>query len=197
MLSVKQGKELIKLARESISSEFSNKRLKINNDLKKEFGEARGAFVTLSKGNALRGCIGFPDPVFPLYNAVLKAAKSAAFSDPRFPPLSKEEFDDITIEVSVLTLPKMVEVRNPEDYLTKIKVGRDGLIAKGVYESGLLLPQVAVEYNWDVQTFLDQVCIKANLQSHSWTDFDKVRIYSFQSMVFSEESPNGNVIKKM
>ncbi len=196
MFNLEQGKKLIKLARESIVASFSGRTPGVSGTLKKEFSEARGVFVTLNKNNSLRGCIGFPEPVMPLYEAVINAAKSAC-SDPRFPPLDKAESDGITIEVSVLTLPRMIEVRNPEDYFTKIKVGRDGLIVRGVYQSGLLLPQVAVEYKWDAKTFLEQTCRKADLPTHLYTDFDQVRVYSFQSQVFSEETPNGNVIVKM
>lgn len=197
MFSLEQGKKLIKLARNSISSSFSGRTPGVSAAIKKEFGEARGVFVTLNKDNSLRGCIGFPEPVMPLYEAVIGAAKSAASSDPRFPPLEKGELDQVTVEVSVLTLPRMIEVRNPEDYFTKIKIGRDGLIVKGVYESGLLLPQVAIEYKWDTKTFLEQTCRKANLPADIYTDFNQVRVYSFQSQVFSEEIPNGNVVVKM
>lgn len=196
MLNLEQGKKLVKLARDSIAASFSGKKPKVSESIKKEFGEARGVFVTLNKNNALRGCIGFPEPVMPLYEAIINAAKSAA-SDPRFPPLENEELEQVTVEVSVLTLPRMIEVRNPEDYFNLIKVGRDGLIVRGVYESGLLLPQVAVEYKWDAKTFLEQTCRKANLPADIYTDFNQVRVYSFQSQVFSEETPNGNVIVNM
>jgi len=197
MLNLEQGKKLIKLARESITASFSRRTVKVNAALKIEFGEERGVFVTLSKGGSLRGCIGYPEPVMPLYDAVISAAKSAAYSDPRFPPLEKDEVDEVAVEVSVLTFPRMIEVRNPEDYFNKIKVGRDGLIVKGVYQSGLLLPQVAVEYKWDAKTFLEQTCRKANLPSDIYYDFNQARVYSFQSQVFSEETPNGKIVLKM
>ena len=193
MLSLEQGRKLIKLARDSISSYFSKKELKVMDDIRKEFGERRGVFVTLNKESHLRGCIGFSDAVYPLYDAIVKAARSAAFSDPRFPRVDKEEFHDISIEVSVLTPPKLIEVRNPEDLAKKIEIGKDGLIVIGTFNSGLLLPQVAVEYKWDTKTFLNQTCVKAGLPADSWHDFGSCRVYKFQSQVFSEDMPNGNV----
>jgi uncharacterized protein (TIGR00296 family) len=197
MYNLEQGKKLIKLARDSIWASYSGRGPNVSSDTKKEFGEPRGVFVTINMNGNLRGCIGFPEPVMPLYDSIIQAAKSAASSDPRFTPLEKNELDSVTIEVSVLTLPRMIEVRNPEDYTKIIKVGQDGLIVRGVYESGLLLPQVAVEYKWDAKTFLEQTCRKANLPADSWMDFDRVRVYKFQSQVFSEETPHGNVIVRM
>ena len=197
MLNLEQGKKLIKLARDSILASFSGKTPRVSAAIEKEFGEARGVFVTLNKNNQLRGCIGYPEPVMPLFEAVVNAAKSAASSDPRFPPVEKVEFEGITVEVSVLTLPRMIEIRNPEDYFAKIKIGRDGLIVRGTYQSGLLLPQVAVEYRWDAKTFLEQTCRKANLPANLYNDFNQVRVYSFQSQVFSEETPKGNVVIRM
>lgn len=196
MFSLEQGAKLIRLARDSIKT-GSSKSPRVGSAVKSEFSKIQGVFVTLQKNNLLRGCIGFPEPIYPLYEGVINAAKAAAFSDPRFPPLDKKELAGITIEVSVLTVPSVVEVRNPEEYLSRIKVGRDGLIARGIFSSGLLLPQVAVEYRWDAQTFLSQTCVKAGLEPDSWHDFDKCRIYSFQSQVFSEQSPEGPVVQKM
>lgn len=196
MFSLEQGARLIRLARDSIKS-GSSRSPRVGSAAKNEFSDMRGVFVTLQKNNRLRGCIGFPEPVYSLYEGVINAAKAAAFSDPRFPPLDKKELPGITIEVSVLTVPIVVEVRNPEEYLSKIKVGRDGLIVKGIFSSGLLLPQVAVEYRWDAQTFLSQTCVKAGLEPDSWHDFDKCRVYSFQSQVFSEQNPEGPIVQKM
>lgn len=193
MLTLVQGRKLITLARDSIVTYFSKKNPRVSKEIKDEFSEKRGIFVTLSKEGKLRGCIGFPEPIYALYEAVINAARSAAFSDPRFPPLDKDEIDRITIEVSVLTAPRLIEVRNPEDIVKKIKVGKDGLIVRGTFNSGLLLPQVAVDYKWDAKTFLEQTCVKAGLPANTWADFDACRIYKFQSQVFSEKSPNGQV----
>jgi len=195
MVSLKQGKELVNLARQSIKAYFSKKKLKISPTIKRDFSGLNGVFVTLNKHGNLRGCIGFPDPIYPLYEGVVKASQSAAFSDPRFPPMEESELNDITMEVSVLTRPSVIEVRNPEDYIKNIRIGKDGLIIRGTFSSGLLLPQVAVEYKWDAKTFLDQTCVKAGLPPETWHDFDSCRVYKFQSQVFSEKSPSGEVVQ--
>src|SRR3989338_2946360 len=124
MLNLEQAKKLIGLARNSIETYFSRREQKITKEIKAEFSTVMGVFVTLNKGNELRGCIGYPEPIMPLYEGIAKAARGAAFSDPRFPPLSKEEFGSTKIEISILTPPKLIEVRNPEDYIQKIKIGR-------------------------------------------------------------------------
>ena len=197
MLSLGQGKELVGLARSTISSRLSNRKVRVDKKLKEEFSEYRGCFVTLKKGEELRGCIGFPEPVLPLYDAIVHAAESAALKDPRFPVVEKGEFEGITVEVSVLTKPKRIDVRNPSDYLKKIQVGKDGLIVRGTFHSGLLLPQVATEYKWDAGVFLSQTCVKAGLRPDDWKDFDLVRVYSFQSQVYSEKAPNGEIVQIM
>ena len=197
MLTLEQGKKLIKLARGSIAAYFSKKDFKADKLIKDEFSFNAGVFVTLNVSGQLRGCIGFPEPVYALYDGIIKAARSAAFSDPRFMPLIEKEFNSVSVEVSVLTPPKIIEVRNPEDYTKMIKIGRDGLIVKGTFNSGLLLPQVAVEQKWNAKTFLDQTCVKAGLEPSTWQDFDSCRVYSFQGQVFSEQSPNGEVKQLM
>lgn len=196
MISLEQGKRLIKLARESISCYFLGKEVDVR-DYKKEFSEVLGVFVTLNKNGELRGCIGFPEGVFPLYEGVIKAARSAAFSDPRFVPLEKDELKDITVEVSVLTKPRRIVVKKAEDYIKNIKVGRDGLIVRSSFGSGLLLPQVAIEYKWDSRTFLEQTCVKAGLDRDSWKDLENYVVFKFQSQVFSEVKPGGEVKQLM
>ena len=197
MLNLEQGARLVKLARKAIESKFSIIKLKIDKETKEEFSEDLGCFVTLHKKGNLRGCIGFPEPVMSLCEGIVNAAQNAAFNDPRFQPVEKSELDEIDIEISVLTKPKRIDVRNPEDYIKYIKVGKDGLIIRSTYTSGLLLPQVATEYNWNAITFLRQTCVKANLKPDDWQDFDNVRVYRFQSHVFGESSPNGDIIQIM
>lgn len=197
MISLEQAKKLIKLARDSIKTGFSGGKPRVGKAVVNEFSEPIGVFVTLTINKELRGCIGFPEPVHPLYTGIIDATQSAAFHDPRFPSLTKEEFKQVTIGISILTSPKVIEVRNPDEYFSKIQVGKDGLIVRGVFSSGLLLPQVAVEYKWDAKAFLEQTCVKAGLQPNEYTDYDKCRIYKFQSHVFSEQSPGGEVVQKM
>ncbi len=179
-------KVLLRLARRSIETAFEGEELNVDEAIKSKFSEKQGAFVTLNKNRQLRGCIGFPEPIMPLYKAIIEAARAAAFEDPRFPPLKREELNDINIEISVLTKPEEIKVKHPLDYLKEIKIGRDGLIIRGPFGSGLLLPQVFVEYNADVVTALEMLCEKAGLPKNTWQN-PNYKIYKFQAEVFSED----------
>jgi len=156
--------------------------------------EKCGVFVTLNiheKGNyGLRGCIGLPYPTSPLVDAVVEAAKSAAFNDPRFPPVQGHEMSGITIEVSILTPPELLEAEDKKSLPKHVKVGRDGLIIGTGWNKGLLLPQVPVEWGWDSEEFLDHCCVKAGLPKNSWLRRD-VEVYTFQAILFKEEKPRG------
>ena len=160
--------------------------------------EKCGVFVTLNvheKGNyGLRGCIGLPYATSPLVDAVVEAARSAAFKDPRFPPVLGHEMDGITIEVSVLPPPELLGNDNKKDLPNKVKVGRDGLIIGLGWSKGLLLPQVPVEWGWDSREFLDQCCVKAGLPKNSWLRND-TEVYTFRAILFKEEEPRG-IIKR-
>ena len=176
------GEELLKLARDSITSYFDKAEPDINNS---QYSDKQGVFVTLHKNGELRGCIGFPEPIFPLNKAIVDASRHAAFEDPRFPPVKKEELEQIEIEMSILTVPQLLEVKNPDEYLDKIRIGTDGLIIRNSFASGLLLPQVATEQKWDALEFLDYVCLKAGLPQGAWKDLNN-KIYTFQAEIFSE-----------
>ena len=139
-MNLEDGKILIKLARDSIISFFSGKFLHMHESDK--YIDKLGVFVTLNKYDQLRGCIGFPEPVYDLQRGIVEAARAAAFKDPRFPAVTESEMEDITVEVSVLTKPKLLEVEDPKEYLDKIKIGKHGLIIRTGFQSGLLLPQV-------------------------------------------------------
>ncbi len=156
--------------------------------------EKKGVFVTLKKAGQLRGCIGFPEPTFSLGDALVKAAVAAASQDPRFEPVGKSEIDKIVVEVTILTAPEKIEGAR-EELPSKVKVGRDGLIARSGAFSGLLLPQVPVELNWDSRQFLSQTCLKAGLPSDAWEN-EGTELLSFQGDVFFEQSPNGAVVRK-
>jgi len=179
----RDGLKLLKLARDSVSLYFEKKTVN-DEELKKKFNKKQGCFVTINKDNQLRGCIGFPEPVYPLYKAVKEAAVAAAFSDPRFIPLEKNELKEIKFELSILTVPELIKVNKPEDYFNKIKIGEDGLIIRN-RSSGLLLPQVFTEYNCDVKKALQMLCRKAGLTLDAWKDLSN-RIYKFQAQIFSE-----------
>lgn len=186
MLKEKEGRFLVKLARRAIET-FVNekKKLEVFEDTPDTLKEEMGIFVTLSKNGLLRGCIGYCEPIKPLISAVVDVAISAAVNDPRFSPVKANELNDLKVEVSVLTKPELIEVRMPEEYIDKIKIGEDGLIIeKGPYK-GLLLPQVAVEWGWNAEEFLYNTCVKAGLTADCWL-YSGVKIYKFASQIFHE-----------
>src|SRR3989344_7591947 len=161
--NIKDAEQLVKIARHAVISGFKEEKEKMKFPEGKQFRQARGVFVTLMAwpGRQLRGCIGFPEPTMPLAQAVAEAAKSAAFNDPRFFPLKKEELGKMIIEISILTLPQKC---NSKD----IEVGKDGLVIDYVGYKGLLLPQVATEHKMSRIEFLEALCGKAGLPKDSW-----------------------------
>jgi len=199
-VSLEEGKFLIKLARNAVKEYLkTGKHARAPENTPKKLLEQCGVFVTINKvkkgQKQLRGCIGYPHPTLPLVEAVIDSAINSATQDPRFYPLSSSELDDVVFEVSVLTPPEAVEVKKPEEFVTKIKVGEDGLIVeKGVFK-GLLLPQVPVEWGWGEEEFLCQCCIKAGLPPDSWLT-KGAKIYRFKSYIAEELTPNGEVIVK-
>jgi hypothetical protein len=184
MVSEEEGKFLVKLAREAIESYVKDKNwIDIPEDIPEILKEDMGVFVTLNKDGMLRGCIGYPEPIKPLINALVEVAVSAAVNDPRFPPVTQNELNDLEVEVSVLTKPELIEVKKPEEYMDKIKIGEDGLIMERGPYRGLLLPQVAVELGWNVEEFLYNTCVKAGLTADCWL-FNDVKVYKFGSQIF-------------
>ena len=181
MLNETQRHQLLKLARTSIESALAGRSHEPSED---DFDDAlrapAGAFVTLrTKSGDLRGCIGSIHAVQPLYLAVIGSALSAAFRDPRFMPVRPDEMQQLEVEISVMG--PIEEVHNVEE----IEPGRDGLIISRGRSAGLLLPQVATEYGWDRETFLDQTCMKAGLPPGAWRS-QQARIEKFAAEVFSE-----------
>ncbi len=196
-LSLDEGKFLIHLARNTVKEYLeSGKTTKPPKDTPKKMFERCGVFVTINSirngEKELRGCIGYPYPTSPLVEAVIESAINAATEDPRFESLSLEELGKVVFEVSVLTPPEPVEVDNPKEYLSKIKVGEDGLIVERGFYKGLLLPQVPVEWGWCEEEFLCQCCVKAGLPPDTWLTKD-AKIYKFKAIIFDEESPMGEV----
>jgi len=187
MISSEHGKKLVAFARKAIEYNFSGVSFEID-----DYGEKMGVFVTLHKhpSHDLRGCIGFAEPVMDLHKALVLAARSAAFSDPRFMPLGKDEFGNVVVEVSVLTKPGLIE----GDFLKEVQIGRDGLIVEKGGRSGLLLPIVAVEQGWDAEEFLENACVKAGLDKDDWKE--DCKISKFSSQVFCESRPGGEVVEK-
>jgi len=183
-ISTDDGAVAVKLARAVLQETIAGDSVP-EPEVPPSFQDKRGVFVTLNLRGSLRGCIGFPRPVLPLSEAIREAALSAAQEDPRFPPVQADELPDITIEVTILTPPRLVTVP-PAKRPDAVTVGKHGLIISGYKRGGLLLPQVAVEYGWDATTFLDQVCIKAGLPPKTWRN-DDTELYTFEGQIFYEE----------
>ncbi len=179
------GKLLLELARKTIESRFSHQ--KFDTSPYRKFDEDRGVFVTLHKDGELRGCIGFPIPVYRLKEAVMKAALSAAFEDPRFSPLREEELKDVKFEVTVLTAPEEIKYDDNSELPGQIDVGKDGLIVEHNGTSGLLLPQVFTEYKCDGEKALEMTCQKAGLPARTWKEKGFV-VKKFQGEIFSEKN---------
>lgn len=199
-LTPKEGKLLVKLARKAVEERLKKgKATDVPKDIPQKLMEHCGVFVTLNSlrhgKRELRGCIGFPYATTPLARAVIESAINSATQDPRFPPVSFEELDQIVFEVSVLTPPQPINVEKPQDYPSEIRVGQDGLIVEKSYYKGLLLPQVPVEWNWDEEEFLCHCCLKAGLPPDCWLT-KGTKIYKFQAIIFEETSPEGEVERK-
>lgn len=195
MINFENGKKAVIFARKTIEEYVKNKKIS-KEELKGIFKEKQGAFVTIHSypSHSLRGCIGIPLPVMSLEDAIVEGATSATH-DPRFPPLSIKEIDNIIIEVTILTSPEIIVVNNPEGYLKNIKIGRDGLIVEKGFYKGLLLPQVPVEQGWDKEEFLSHTCMKAGITPDAW--FDKlIKISRFSGKVFTEVEPRGEIKEK-
>ena len=195
-ISLEDGYHLVKTARMIVADFLINgKKTVAEKKFQEGFSFKAGVFVTLNNQEGLRGCIGYPLPEKKLSDALYDAAIAAATEDPRFSPLRSEELDFVTFEITILSPPVKIEVKKPEEFLSKIKVGKDGLIVKYRYNSGLLLPQVPIEYGWNEKEFLEHTCEKAGLPKDCWTKTG-IEIRKFEGIVFKEKSPNGEVIQE-
>lgn len=190
--TLKEGKLLMTLAREAITSFFTETQVELKQY--KSFSEKHGVFVTLFKEGFLRGSIGYLHPKFPLYKTVYYAAREAAFKDARFPPLTVDEFDFVEIELSLTSEPEFLKVKTTQEYLKKIRCGEDGVMIEGIYGKGVVLPQVAVDNKWGVKEFLNAVCAEAGLPVDAWHDI-KNKLYTFSVQTFIEK--NGMVVEKL
>jgi AmmeMemoRadiSam system protein A len=181
-----EKKILLAEARETISAELEKRKPVYSNSMQtgSNLYEPCGAFVTLhtvnGKNRNLRGCIGRMTANLPLIETVRTMAKEAAFGDPRFPPLKKEELEHCHIEISALS--PMIPCPDPR----QVKVGVHGLYLRRGGRSGVLLPQVPVEQGWNLNEYLDYICVKAGLPPNSYEDSD-AELLTFTAVVFGEE----------
>lgn len=192
MLNLSDGTKAVQFARQVISNYVCPTKKSLPT-LGSVFQEKHGVFVTLHTypDHELRGCIGIPLPVMSLQDAIVESAQSVT-NDPRFPPLQARELDAIIVEMTVLTKPECIKVKQPKDYPANIAIGQDGLIVEQGFYKGLLLPQVPVEQRWDKEEYLSNTCMKAGLPPDAW--FEKsTKISKFQGQIFTEIKPNGPI----
>lgn len=178
-LTDKEKSTLLEIARNAIAAKMNNQEIPEPKIDSENLRMKRGAFVTLKKHGQLRGCIGYIKAYKPLGETVQEMAVAAAFHDPRFPSLKPEELKNLTFEISVLSPFKRIKDIN------EIEVGKHGLYMVEGYKSGLLLPQVAIEYGWDRETFLKETCYKAGLPLDAWMD-NATEIYVFSADYFGD-----------
>lgn len=164
--------------------------------LPERFRELGGVFTTIQTypHGELRGCVGFAEPVLPLFRAIQATAVAAALADLRFPPLQPLELPVVTVGLSLLTRPQEIRVRRADEFPGRIEMGRHGLIVRENARGGLLLPQVALDLGWSAEEFLSQVCLKAGLAPERWREGD-LRVLTFGAQIFKEEMPRGPVMR--
>jgi AmmeMemoRadiSam system protein A len=179
-LNRKEQEVLLSIARRVIEGYVRNGIMPATDVKEKNLLEKRGAFVTLTKNGSLRGCIGYIQPVTPLYKAVSDMVIAASTRDPRFSPVAQGELKDIHIEISVLSPLRLIADTN------EIEIGKHGLYMTRGNNSGLLLPQVATQQGWNREEFLRQTCVKAGLPAQAWKD-KSTQIYTFSAQIFSEK----------
>jgi AmmeMemoRadiSam system protein A len=185
-LTEEEGRYLLALARQTIEeSLFGEKNQEQPDvDLSPKLSEERGTFVTLTKNGVLRGCIGHILPQESVIEGIRVNAINAAYRDPRFPPLSKEEWKNVKVEVSILTEPRPLEYADADDLLNKLRPGIDGLIIKKGFRQATFLPQVWEQLP-DKKEFLRHLCLKAGLDREAWKH-EKLEVSVYQAQAFEE-----------
>jgi AmmeMemoRadiSam system protein A len=186
-LSEEEGKALLKAARRAIQGVLQEKKEddKEGEAISPQFSEKRGTFVTLTIDGRLRGCIGHLTPQESLIEGVKMNAIQAAFQDPRFKPLSRDEFDKVSVEVSILTEPRPLLYSDGADLKNKLRPGIDGVIIKKGYRQATFLPQVWGQLP-DTESFLTHLCMKAGLDGDAWKD-EELQVLIYQVQAFEEE----------
>jgi AmmeMemoRadiSam system protein A len=179
VLSDSEQKTLLKVARDTLEMWIRECKKPDLPEVEGNLLAETGAFVTLHKKGQLRGCIGNMVGQGPLVETIQNMAIAASTEDPRFNKMVEEELSDIDIEISVLSPMKRIKDTND------IEVGKHGILLGKGWNRGVLLPQVAIEYGWDRETFLRQTCLKAGLAPDDWKDPETI-IEIFSAQIFSE-----------
>ncbi|MGH9513807.1 MAG: AmmeMemoRadiSam system protein A [Terriglobales bacterium] len=165
-----ERRRLLALAHEAILSALEHREISLVPSSPR-FATPRGAFTTIYLHRRLRGCVGFPLPMVPLYQAIIETARGAAFEDARFPAVNLGEALELEVSLSILSPLRTI---SPEE----VQIGIHGLLASQYGRRGLLLPQVPLEHGWDRITFLEQTCKKAGLPSSAWQSGAKIEAFT-------------------
>ncbi len=193
-LTQEDGEFLVRLARKTIESYLATGKVP-EVEVPEKLMKRGAAFVTLLTypERELRGCIGYVEPIKPLAQTVMEVAIAAATEDPRFPPVSLEEMDNIVVEVSVLG--DHTPFRPAREALPHIKIGETGIIIRRGPFSGVLLPEVPVEYCWDPETFIAETCVKAGMPPDCWL-YDDTEAILYRGRTWTEVEPRGEVVER-
>lgn len=199
MLTIPEGALLLKKTRFGIETHLANHgSYDPGPSDGSELWRKAGVFVTITASvtGALRGCIGNPHPQHPLILEAIHAGILAATSDPRFDPVTMDEFRlRDRLEVTVLSPLDPIRSTGPKNLKKLIVIGKHGLVVDGYGQQGLLLPRVAVDEGFDEEDFLTNCCLKAGLHPDAWLS-DNVKVYTFTGQVFSEEAPGGQIVER-
>jgi uncharacterized protein len=176
-----EKRELLRIARATLREHSFSGRIPPGKPHRESLLAPAAVFVSLHRGDALRGCIGTVDEEKPLYRAIQEMAVAAATRDPRFSTVEPDEVDELSIEISVLGAPRVI--KSPDDLV----IGQDGVRIEADGRRGLLLPRVAAEAGWDAATLLAKTCAKAGLPEDAWRQ-GGVRVLAFGAQVFNDQT---------
>jgi AmmeMemoRadiSam system protein A len=179
-LNAHEQQALLAIARQAIIQGVQTGQEYVEPREEKALNKRNGCFVTIKQNGQLRGCIGNFQSELPLFKEVAQMAQASAAKDPRFYPLKESDLENFNLEISVLSPLQKIES------IEEIEVGKHGIYIEKSFYRGVLLPQVAIEHEWDRTTFLEQTCVKAGLPTDAWEAKD-AEIYIFSAQIFGEE----------
>ncbi len=179
-LSSREQQLLLEIARGAVRAHLAKAKPPVHEIPDGTLRQPHGVFVSIHRAGELRGCIGRVESDRPLHQATAECAISAAVADPRFMPVEVDELGHVSFEISALTALTTIEGAD------QLEVGRHGLMVEKGSSRGLLLPQVASRYGWDLQEFLSQTCLKAGLGPGEWRS--GANLFVFEAIVFEEPS---------
>lgn len=179
------GRELLEIARKTVRAAFSNENLRLTAGARGRLSAEAGVFVSIYRGNELRGSFGYPPGVYSLADGIKRAARGAAFMDARFGRLGRAEFNNVKFEVVLIEKMNLLKVKNSEDYFRKINPKKHGLYVKYGPFRAMQLPQFAVRRGFSARDFLEKTIEKAGLAPEAWQS-PNLKVYTFSTVQFSE-----------